>query len=147
MTVESRSQADLSLRARWLLGILSVSGLLLIFLFQRFDWTRVIGLTDLTNIERFVANRSIRFVINDVLGVLLVLSLFGKKNLAIIAVYIQILGFVFVMIPYIILKLNYPSYNGPMINFLHRLILNPLLIYLLVFFFWNQKINKQNTTL
>jgi exosortase F-associated protein len=147
MTVESRSQTDLSLRVRWLLGIASVSGLLLIFLFQRFDWTRMIGLTDLTNIERFVVNRSIRFVINDVLGVLLVLSLFGKKNLAIIAVYVQILGFVFVMIPYVILKLNYPSYNGPMINFLHRLILNPLLIYLLVFFFWYQKINKENTTL
>jgi exosortase F-associated protein len=147
MTVESRSQTDLSLRARWLLGIVSVSGLLLIFLFQRFDWTQIVGLTDLTNIERFVVNRSIRFVINDVLGVLLVLSLFGKKKFAIIAVYVQILGFVFVMIPYVILKLNYPSYNGPMINFLHRLILNPLLIYLLVFFFWSQKFNKQNTTL
>ncbi len=142
MTVESRSQADLSLHARWVLGIVSIAGLLMIFLFQRFDWTRLVGLTDLANIERFVVNRSVRFVINDVLGVLLVLSLFGKKKLAIIAVYVQIFGFVFVMIPYMILKLNYPAYNGPMINFLHRLILNPLLIYLLVFFFWFQEKNK-----
>jgi hypothetical protein len=50
-------------------------------------------------------------------------------------------------VPYVILKLNYPSYNGPMINFLHRLILNPLLIYLLVFFFWYQKKDKQDITL
>ena len=147
MTVEARQEADLSLRARWLLGIVSVSGLLLIYLFQRFDWARFVGLSDLANIERFVVNRSIRFVINDVLGVLLVLSLFGKKSLAIIAMYVQVLGFVFVMLPYMILKLNYPSYNGPMINFLHRLILNPLLIYLLIFFFWYQKKNRQDTTL
>jgi exosortase F-associated protein len=147
MTEESRSQVDLSLRARWLLGIASVSGLLLIFLFQRFDWTRLIELKNFSDIERFVVNRSIRFVFNDVLGVLLVLSLFGKKKLAIIAVYVQILGLVFVMVPYVILKLNYPSYNGPMINFLHRLILNPLLIYLLVFFFWYQKKDKQDITL
>jgi exosortase F-associated protein len=142
MIEESKPQADLSLRARWILGIVSASGLVLIFLFQQYDWTSLIGLTDLTNIGRFVVNRSIRFVINDVLGVLLVLSLFGKKSLAIIAVYVQILGFVFVMLPYMILKLNYPSYNGPMINFLHRLIMNPLLIYLLIFFFWFQEKNK-----
>src|SRR5690349_16564063 len=142
MTVESSPKADLSLSSRWVLGIVSVSGLLLIFLFQRFDWTRLVGLNDLANIERFVVNRSIRFVLNDILGVLLVLSLFGKKSLAIIAVYVQILGFVLVMLPYMILKLNYPDYNGPMINFLHRLILNPLLIYLLIFFFWFQEKNK-----
>lgn len=144
---ESTQQADLSLRTRWLLGIVSVAGLLLIFLFQRFDWSALFGLTGLEKIEKFVLNRLIRFVLNDVFGVLLVLSLFGKKNLAIIAVYVQILGFVFVMIPYVILKLNYPAYNGPMISFLHRLILNPLLIYLLVFFFWYQKKNNRGTTL
>jgi exosortase F-associated protein len=144
---ELTQQADLSLRTRWLLGVISVSGLLLIFLFQRFDWSALLGPGDLKKIERFVINRSVRFVINDVLGVLLVLSLFGRKKLAIIAVYVQVLGFIFIMIPYVILKLNYPSYNGPMISFLHRLILNPLLIYLLVFFFWYQKNNKQHTTL
>jgi exosortase F-associated protein len=145
--LESTPQADLSLRMRWLLGIISVTGLLLIFLFQRFDWSALFGLNDLKKIERFVINRSVRFVINDVLGVLLVLSLFGRKKFAIIAVYVQIFGLVFLMIPYVILKLNYPTYNGPMINFLHRLILNPLLIYLLVFFFWYQKKNTQDTSL
>lgn len=143
---ELTAQADLSKTTRWLLGIFSVTGLLLIFLFQRFDWSAVFGVTDLKSIERFVINRSIRFVINDVLGVLLVLALFGKKKLAIIAIYVQILGFVFVMIPYMVLKLNYPSYNGPMISFLHRLILNPLMIYLLIFFFWYQEKNKTHSS-
>lgn len=146
MIHESRSQTDISLTARWLLGITSATGLVLIFLFQRFDWSRLFAGDSLVEIERFVVNRSIRFVINDVLGVLLVLALFGKKKLALIAVYVQILGFLFVMIPYVILKLNYPSYNGPMINFLHRLVLNPLLIYLLIFFFWYQEKNKERTS-
>ncbi len=145
--VAQTQEADFSTQWRWVLGILSISGLLLIFLFQQFDWSALIGLNDLRKIERFVINRSVRFVVNDVLGVLLVLALFGKKKLAVIAIYVQILGLVFLMIPYVILKLNYPSYNGPMINFLHRLILNPLLIYLLVFFFWYQKKNRQGTTL
>ena len=40
---------------------------------------------------------------------------------------------------YFIIKLNYPAYNGPMINYLHRLIINPTLLLLLIPAFYYQK--------
>lgn len=121
---------------RWTLGIISVGGLLSIFLFQRHDWSSWLTGPALSRIEVFLVNRSVRFILNDIFAVMLVAALFGKRKFVVIAIYVQLAGVVLVLIPYVILKLNYPSYNGPMINFLHRLVLNPLLIYLLIFFFW-----------
>jgi exosortase F-associated protein len=142
MTENFRQNPEASLRLRWIIGVISVIGLLLIFLFQQFDWSAWLGIGELTKIQKFLVNRSFRFVINDIFAGLLVFSLFGKRNLTLIAVYVQVLGFIALLLPYVALKLYYPAYNGPMISFLHRLILNPLLIYLLIFFFWYQEKNK-----
>jgi exosortase F-associated protein len=122
-----------------MLGISSAVGLLLIFLFQRIDWASFVTDGHGPSIRSFIINRSVRFVLNDIFAVLLIAALFGKKKLVWIAVYAQLLGFVFILLPYIVLKLQWPQYNGPMISFLHRLVLNPLLIYLLIFFFWFQE--------
>lgn len=121
---------------RWIAGVVSVAGLVTLFLFQRVDWT--LGL-EAPAITKFVITRSIRFVFNDILATLLVLALFGKRQLVMISIYVQVAGLVLVLIPYFILKVNFPAYNGPLLSFLHRLILNPVLIYLLIFFFWFQE--------
>jgi exosortase F-associated protein len=121
--------------ARWIIGIVAASGLVMVFLFQRTNWSSLLP-GSYSSIEEFLINRSVRFILNDILAVMLVAALFGKRNLVIIAIYVQLIGFVLILIPYIILKINYPAYNGPLISFLHRLVLNPLLIYLLIFFFW-----------
>jgi exosortase F-associated protein len=137
--MEKRSDlesADFRKSWRWVAGLIAVAGLLALFLFQRFDWS---FWTTAPAIQKFVINRSIRFIVNDILGTLLVLALFGKRKLVIISIYVQVLGLIFVLVPYFILKMNYPAYNGPLLSFLHRLILNPVLIYLLIFFFWFQE--------
>jgi exosortase F-associated protein len=142
MGTEVKQPNSLSKTSRWVLGIISVTGLILIFVFQRINWSDWLH-GSYSSIQIFLINRSVRFVLNDICAVLLVAALFGRRNHVVIAIYVQIIGLVVILIPYIILKINYPSYNGPMVSFLHRLVLNPLLIYLLIFFFWyNEKYQK-----
>jgi len=125
---------------RWSAGIVSVLGLLGVFLFQR-DLSKYLA-EGQSPVVSFMINRAIRYMANDVLAVLLVLALFGKKKYVIVAIYVQLFGLVLILLPYVVLKVYHPAYNGPLISFFHRLILNPTLIYLLIFFFWYQEKHK-----
>lgn len=122
---------------RFLIGVLSVTGLVLVFLFQRTDIAGAVGVEQ--NMWKFVMNRSIRFMVNDVLAILLIYALFAERKYVLFAIGVQLFGLVFVLIPYFILKFNYPGYNGPLISFLHRLVLNPTLILLLIPAFYYQR--------
>jgi exosortase F-associated protein len=122
---------------RVVIGVLSVAGLVLVFLFQRTDVAGTLGVEP--NIWKFIVNRSIRFVVNDVLAIFLIYALFAERKYVLFAVGVQVLGLVFVLVPYFIIKFNYPGYNGPLISFLHRLVLNPTLILLLIPAFYYQR--------
>lgn len=126
------------LKLRIFLGIIAATGLLLVFLFQRLDLALMIGIKE--NIWRFIFNRSIRFILNDTLAILLIYALFYERKYVWFAVAVQVFGLVFVLIPYFILKFNFPGYNGPLISFLHRLVLNPTLILLLIPAFYYQRL-------
>jgi exosortase F-associated protein len=119
------------------IGVFSVAGLVLVFLFQRLDAAILMGVEQ--NVWRFIINRSIRFIINDVLAILLIYSLFYERKYVLFAVWVQVFGMIFVLIPYFIIKFNFPGYNGPLISFLHRLVLNPTLLLLLIPAFYYQK--------
>jgi exosortase F-associated protein len=124
-------------RYRILIGIFSVGGLVFIFLFQRQDIASILGVEQ--NISKFIVNRSIRFLLNDALAILLIYALFVERKYVLFAIGVQLVGMVFVLIPYFILKVNFQSYNGPLISFLHRLVLNPTLILLLIPAFYYQR--------
>jgi exosortase F-associated protein len=121
---------------RVVLGTLAVCGLFLLFIFQGFDFAATMGVGD--KLWRFTINRTIRFLLNDSLVVLLIYSLFAKRSFTRFAFAVQILGFLFLLLPYLILKFQWPAYNGPMISHLHRLIVNPLLMLLLIPAFYLQ---------
>ena len=125
-------------KLRIVLAVLAVAGLLLIFLFQRTDVAAMLGIKE--NMWRFVTNRSIRFVLNDVLAIVLIYALFFERKYVLFAIYVQLFGLFFVLLPYFFIKFNYPSYNGPMISFMHRLVLNPTLLLLLIPAFYYQKV-------
>jgi exosortase F-associated protein len=123
------------LRILW--GVLAVTGLLMVFLLQRIDIATVMGAKD--TMWRFIVNRSIRFVLNDGLAILLIYALFQERKYVLFAVWVQLIGLLFILIPYFIIKFNFPRYNGPLISFLHRLILNPTLLLLLIPAFYYQR--------
>ena len=126
------------MKQRIVIGVLCCVGLLLVFLFQRIDVAGAMGMAQ-TNIARFLLNRTIRFLVNDALTIGLIYALFAKRKYVIFAFYVQIFGLVAFLIPYFVLKLYFPSYNGPYLNFLHRLILNPTLLMLLIPAFYYQQ--------
>jgi len=123
---------------RVILGICCAAGLMVIFLTQQWSAADFFGLP-FEGIGAFIFNRSIRFILNDLLAIGLIHALFNNRRFTLLAFYVQIFGMVFILFPYFIAKLYYPSYNGPLINFIHRIILNPLLILLLIPAFYYQK--------
>jgi exosortase F-associated protein len=123
--------------ARIIIGGICVIGLLCVFLFQRWDVGALMGIDSAIN--RFLINRTIRFLSNDAFTIGLIYALFVERKYVIFALYVQLVGLIVFLIPYFILKLYYPTYNGPLINYLHRLILNPTLLMLLIPAFYYQK--------
>lgn len=126
------------MKQRIAIGLFCCLGLLLVFLFQRVDVAAMMGVGT-AGIERFVVNRSIRFLLNDAFAIGLIYALFSTRKYVIFAIYVQLFGVIAFLIPYFVLKIYFPAYNGPYLNFLHRLILNPTLLLLLIPAFYYQK--------
>lgn len=120
-------------------GVFSLFGLLLIYLFQRMNVAELMGVAN-NSYRDFVINRSARFILNDIMALGIIYSLFPERKFLVFAVYVQVLGLVFFLIPYFLLR-YYTDLHGPLLNFLHRIILNPILMLLLIpaFFFLKTK--------
>ncbi len=123
---------------RWFIAAVSVAGLLATFLFQRADIAAFV-FGGLPKTADFIVNRTIRFLVNDAFALGLIYALFPYKRYLRFAITVQIAGVVLILLPYFILKVCYPTYNGPMINFIHRLIINPILLLLLIPAFYYQQ--------
>lgn len=122
---------------RWGLGILSVSGLIAIYLFQFLDVTNFSAIQ--SEAARFTMSKVLRFLANDICMIGLLYALFYERKYIVFALWVQLFGLVFLLIPYLILKLVFQTGNGPLVSFLHRLILNPTLLLLLIPAFYYQK--------
>lgn len=107
-----------------------VAGLITVFLFQQINLAAFMQVED--NRLQFLINRSIRFILNDAFSLLIISGIFFKRKYIWVAIMFQILGLLFILIPYLSFKWWLPSYNGPLISFLHRLVLNPVLLFLLI---------------
>lgn len=129
----------MSKKVRWVLGLSCLFGLVVIFLSQHIDWAaHVFYFAEISH--RFLWNRTMRFLLNDLLAIGLLYALFPEKKYVLFAFWVQAFGFVFLLVPYFILKVQFPRYNGPLLNFLHRIVLNPTLLLLLIpAFYWQKK--------
>lgn len=121
---------------------LAVAGLAGVYLFQK-NLHHFFLQMGLSGFKLFVVERTFRFIINDLLMILLIYGVFQKKKYVIFAFYVQLAGVVLILIPYMIIKYH-TTYNGPLVSFMHRLIINPLLLLLLIpAFFYQEKYSKQ----
>jgi len=125
-------------RARIAIGLASAAGLIAVFLFQRIDIAAALGVGG-SRLSHFLINRTVRFFLNDALAIALIYALFEERKYVVFSVYVQLAGLVIFLLPYFVLKVYFPAYNGPLISFLHRLILNPTLLLLLIPAFYYQK--------
>lgn len=124
---------------RLTIGVLSLVGLLCVYLFQRANVAELLGAAN-DSYRDFVINRSIRFILNDIMALGIIYSLFPERKFVMFAVYVQVIGLFFLLIPYFLLR-YYTDLDGPLLNFLHRIILNPILMLLLIpaFYFLKTK--------
>jgi exosortase F-associated protein len=119
-----------SILPRIIVGILSVAGMITVFLFQRVDIAATVGVDD--KVMNFIVNRTIRFLLNDLFALGLIYSIFAEKKYLVFSLWVQLAGVILILLPYFILKIFLINYNGPMISFLHRLVMNPTLLLLLI---------------
>jgi exosortase F-associated protein len=123
---------------RFIIGTISMLGLLTAYLFQKVDVAQYLGVGEMF-IHRFLINRTLRFLLNDLFMIGIIYALFGERKYVIFSIYVQFAGVVLFLIPYFILKILYPFYSGPLTSYLHRLVLNPTLLLLLIPAFYYQK--------
>ncbi len=93
---------------RILVGVICVSGLISVFLFQRFDVAGLLGVAE-SSINRFLINRTIRFFLNDTFAIGLIYALFAERKYVIFSLYVQLAGLILFLIPYFILKIYFPA--------------------------------------
>jgi exosortase F-associated protein len=117
-------------------ALMAVTGLLALFLYQQMSWAAFLGISHPA--WSFIFNRTVRFLLNDSMVVLLIYALFRNRRFTLFALVVQAAGFVLILLPYLVIKFHFPAYNGPLISFLHRLIVNPLLMLLLIPAFYLQ---------
>lgn len=116
-----------------IIGALTV--LLVMFLFQHFNYIEYLVGSRIELWDKrvvFSINKSIRFLINDSMTVLVIYAVFYERKYVLFAIVIQLFGMLVLLPTYLVAKWYYPVYNGPMINYLHRLTLNPILLMLLI---------------
>jgi exosortase F-associated protein len=125
---------------RLLTGIICAVALVCIFISQHFDVAALLHVQSKT--AAFLVNRTIRFLLNDFFSIGLIYALFGSRQHVVFAFVVQLTGLFLFLLPYFVIKIYLPTYNGPLINFLHRIILNPLLMMLLIPAFYYQRLIK-----
>lgn len=97
----------------------------------------------------FIVNKTIRLILNDLACLMLITALFPGKFYMKAALYLFLIE-LFLMLPiYFIVKLNLegPSeISSPLLSQIHRLIVNPLLMFLLMIGFLYQRLSRSRHT-
>lgn len=114
---------------------LGVIMLLAIYIFQQINFAALAGLSSLHPNIVFIINRTVRMLLNDVACFMLIYVLFQEKRYLKVAFGV-FLTELFILLPaYLIVKLHFESdseISSPLLSQIHRLIVNPMLMILLM---------------
>ena len=108
-------------------------GLSLVYFFQQFNYAALLG--NYHPYTEFVINKTVRYLLNDNLCILIIYALYYKRTYTLMGFYVELFGLVVLLPFYFILKLSLEGeteLSSPMLSFIHRLIINPTLMILLI---------------
>ena len=94
-------------------------------------------------IGKYVFSKILRFLANDGLAILIIYGFFGPGKYVKFAAYILLFGLVVLLPIYLVLVIYFYQDTYSFLNHLHRLVLNPVLMMLLVPAFYSQKANAK----
>lgn len=122
-------------RERLMMMVAAVAGLALVFLFQEVDVLNVCGSCTFHPYTHFVVKKTLRVALNDTLMLLFIHALFRDPSVTRLAWYVQLVDTLVLLPAYLIIKLTYEGdgeLSMPLLSQLHRLIVNPTLMVLLI---------------
>jgi exosortase F-associated protein len=118
----------------WLVLIAGLIGLALVYVFQRFNYgmmvVHVLGIGAGEN-GIFIMNKTLRLLINDTLGCMMIFAVFKEKKERQIALAIFLLELMVILPIYLVMKLSWEGtgeISSPLLSFIHRLVVNPTLM-------------------
>lgn len=117
----------------------ALTALFLVYLFQGFNYAHAFNLSPNST---FVANRTIRLMLNDTLCMVLIAALFQKRSHLKLAGIIFLIELLIILPGYLLIKLSMegPSeISSPLLSPIHRMIVNPLLMIILIAAFYYQR--------
>lgn len=86
--------------------------------------------------SQIIINKAFRYLLNDFFSILLIHGLFQKKLYTQFAIWVLVFG-LFVLLPsYLAMVFYAPSGYSSMISHFHRIIMNPVLMMLLIPYFF-----------
>ncbi len=141
---------------RWAFLILGVTVMVAVYVFQAyldfytvlFKWEvpRVLDYTaDFKEVDKleYTVNKVFRYLLNDLCAIAIIYGLFGERKYVRFAFYVMTFGLVFILPIYLLLFFAQPEGYSSMISHLHRLVLNPVLMMLLIPAFYYQKFQSK----
>lgn len=126
--------------------------LTVVYIFQQFNyfhWLNTVMGGALSGSENqvFIVNRATRLIINDLLCMGLIYGIFANGNYLRLAFYLFLVEILLILPIYLILKLSWEGtseISSPLLSPIHRMIVNPLLMLLLmVALFYQQTFAKK----
>ncbi|WKZ61632.1 MAG: exosortase F system-associated protein [Cyclobacteriaceae bacterium] len=127
--------------------------LVLVFVFQRFNYAVALtsflpeGLQITQPNTVFIVNKTIRLVLNDVACMVLIYAWFKERKYLTLSFYLFLVEVCLLLPIYFIVKLSLEGdseISSPLLSQIHRLIVNPLLMFLLMAGFIYQRVRMKN---
>jgi exosortase F-associated protein len=139
---------------RIVLILLALSTLLCTYLLQRFNFLSFIESlfrNDLSfhSYTYFIFNKTLRMCINDGACVILIYALFRERKYIRVAFYVFLFELLVILPIYFVLKLTIEGtseLSSPLLSQIHRMVVNPTLMLLLMVAFFYQRSKSKNAT-
>lgn len=130
---------------RWFIGLVSITALMVSFQVRGLNLVgAIVGDAYLPELPwMLVLNKLIRYVINDLAALALLWVLFQRRDFMLLAFWVFLFGLIVLMPVYFIGYFYFSDVLGTTLSYLHRLVMNPTLMMLLIpFFYYQQKMEK-----
>lgn len=91
----------------------------------------------------FIFNKTVRLVVNDLLCVWLIFALFQERKYLKVALVVFLLELLVILPIYFLIKLKLEGdseISSPLLSQIHRLVVNPMLMFILIAGFYYQKL-------
>lgn len=130
-------------------ALVAFIGLASIYLFQYTDFLLLVSGIRFPPEYHFISNRMVRIVVNDTCMLALIYALFRDPSIVRLAFYVQLVDLLILFPLYLLLKMpveGTSELSSPFLSQLHRLIVNPTLMVLLIAGIYYQKLSTKNDT-